>query len=964
MTKQELKVGILFSLTGTTSISERGQYQASLLAIRHINESGGINGKHLVAVVEDAASDPDVAYQKAKKMIISDQVTAIIGCYTAACRKKLIPILERHNILLFYPTINEGGEQHPNIFYSNSSPNQQLLDFIPWLIQNVGKSFYLLGSDYIYPREINRYIRLLVQSYGGSIYGEQYVALGNQIFDNQISEIRRMNPDILFSTLVGDSTIAYYQQHEKQGLHQVIASNVTAETEIEAIQSYGTTEHYSCFSYFNSINNERNRKFLTEFRRVYGTDTVSSVMESSYNSVFLLAEALKKTDTISTNSIRNALSGLSLEAPQGKIMVDSLNQHLWLNSRIGKVNKHGRFTLVWESKNLIAPIPFWEHALSDKTKDYSHDNHTDDRLKVKTMRHLPFLTRLKKALMWMPYPFAYFNEDDVLLETVHNGSPAILSFLQEWQGNHDRTERLDKTGVGLALKKSSSTYEVTKETGRKFNMSYVVAHYPVHEKKGGRRGVLRVCIPNNSAESIEHILKSIESIVHLCASMAEDDNEKIVLSEALYEITDQLPESLFILKEREIRFQNQMAIKLLERKRDLVNSVLEELSSVHEEELKNTDRIIRREDADESYEIKVRYNSSMYFVYFKAFPRQMNHFSLKDRRNLTTTDLIGTSEPFLKTIELARSASKMMANVLLLGESGTGKELFARAIHNESDRKDKPFVALNCGSISKELIHSELFGYVEGAFTGAKKGGNPGKFESANGGTLFLDEIGEMPLEFQTTLLRVLQEKEVVRVGGHKSIPVDVRIIAATNKDLFQEIAYNGSFRGDLYYRLNVFTIELVPLRERSEDVIELGHYYLTELSSEIGSPKKELSEEAIELLRKCNWPGNIRELSNVIERAFYLAEGSPIIKAEHLPQSIHSPVSGADKTDIVVDSLPAMRNIKEIKQKSNENEREFYIQTLIMNNGNISKTAKYLGISRTTLYRKLEKLHIQTGGA
>ncbi|OKL36678.1 transporter substrate-binding protein [Domibacillus mangrovi] len=962
MKKQELKVGILFSLTGTTSITERGQYQASLLAIRHINDSGGINGKTLVPMVEDAASDPDIAYQKAEKLIVSDQVTAIIGCYTAACRKKLIPILERYNILLFYPTINEGGEQHPNIFYSNSSPNQQLLDFIPWLIQNVGKSFYLLGSDYIYPREINRYVRLLVQFHGGSICGEEYVALGNQIFDNQISEIRRMNPDIIFSTLVGDSTISYYQQHDKQGLHQAIASNVTAETEIEAIVPNDTAEYYSCFSYFNSIENANNKRFLTEFKRIYGTDTVSSVMECTYNSVFLLAEALKKINTVSTDSIRSALSGLSFEAPQGKIMVDSLNQHVWLNSRIGKVNESGKFTILWESEDLIEPIPFLEHALSDEIK-YSGGSSNTQYIESKITRHLSHLSGLKKALAGIPYPFAYFDEDGVLLEIFnHDSSIMIPSFLRELHPG-DTVDRgaLDKTGIGRALKKDSFSYEVTDERDRKYNITYVMAGFPIKGNLKDRKGVLGVFIPNEDLVSTKLLLTSIESIVYLCADLADSKEEQLTITDALNGITDHPSESLFIIKEGNIRFQNQMAIELWKRKRHLVNSVLQELSSEREENMENGDRIIRREDADESYEIKVSYTNCMHFIYFKALPQQLSRFSLKVRSSLTTNDLIGSSELFLKTIELARSASQIQANTLLLGESGTGKEMFARVIHNESSRKDKPFVAVNCGAISKELINSELFGYVEGAFTGAKKGGSPGKFEIANGGTLFLDEIGEMPLELQTTLLRVLQEKEVVRVGGHKPIPLDVRIIAATNKDLFQEIAFNGSFRSDLYYRLNVFTIELTPLRERPEDIAKLSNHYLEEFSTLTGQ-KKELTEDTLTLMLKYNWPGNIRELCNIIERAFYLSAKSSIITPEHLPQVIVRDFQTIKVKSVEHDSILTINSINDIKHMSDENERKFYIRMLMNHKGNISKTAQHLGISRTTLYHKLKEYRIQTG--
>jgi sigma-54 dependent transcriptional regulator, acetoin dehydrogenase operon transcriptional activator AcoR len=964
MVKEELKVGILFSITGTTSITERGQYQACLLAIRHINESGGINGKLLIPIVEDGASDPDITCQKAEKLIVSDQVTAIIGCYTAACRKKVIPVLEKYNVLMFYPTINEGEEQHPNIFYSNSAPNQQLLDFIPWLIKNVGKSFYLLGSDYIYPRQINRYVRLLVQSHGGSIYGEHYVALGNQIFDNQISEIHKMKPDIIFSTLVGDSTISYYQQHEKQGLNQVIASNVTAETEIEAINPNGTVEYYSCFSYFSSIDSAHNRRFLSEFKRIYGTDTISSVIESSYNSVFLLAEALKKINTITTDSIRSALSGLSLDAPQGKIMVDQYNQHVWLNSRIGKLNEASRFTIVWESENLIAPIPFLDQALPDEVKNTRH-SHNVQYLESKITQHLPYLSGLKKALSRMPYPFFYFDEEGMLLEIFNDDSAMPPSFLHDLRpGDTVHRYALDKNGIGHTFGKNSTSYEAAIEKDGQSDIPYVAVRFPIIGKSKILKGVLSVYIPNEIPESIKLLLTSIEEIIHLCVNMADNKEDQLIMADALHELTDKQSEGLFIIKKGMIRFQNHTAAKLWEHKRDLVNSVIKDFSSKQEENLKDDDYVIRRKDENESYEIKVSCKNSMYFLSFKSLPSEISRFSLRERNRLTTDDLIGSSESFMKTIELARSASQIQANTLLLGESGTGKEMFARVIHNESSRRDKTFVAVNCGAISKDLINSELFGYVDGAFTGAKKGGSPGKFEIANGGTLFLDEIGEMPLELQTTLLRVLQEKEVVRVGGHKPIPLDVRIIAATNKILFQEIAFNGSFRSDLYYRLNVFTIDLIPLRKRSEDISELSQFYLAELSAQTGKQEKKLSKEALELMEKYNWPGNIRELNNVIERAFHLAGRSPIITPKNLPQEISQTFrsSKIKNTELLDDSILSISSINEIKQNSYENERKFYLQMLINHKGNISKTAQRLGISRTTLYQKLKEYHIHSG--
>ena len=224
-----------------------------------------------------------------------------------------------------------------------------------------------------------------------------------------------------------------------------------------------------------------------------------------------------------------------------------------------------------------------------------------------------------------------------------------------------------------------------------------------------------------------------------------------------------------------------------------------------------------------------------------------------------------------ETIEVARMAARSSSNVLIEGESGTGKELFAQAIHNASKRSAGPFVAVNCGAIPRELIASELFGYSEGAFTGAKKGGNPGKFELADGGTLFLDEIGDMPLEQQVALLRVIQEKSVSRIGSNQVIPVDVRIICATNKNLL-ELMQTGRFRQDLYYRLNVINLRILPLRERKEDIPVLFQHFLQQMNQE----GNQLSQQdVIEHLLSYDWPGNVRELQNVVERFVHL---------EHMP--------------------------------------------------------------------------------
>ncbi|WP_337382434.1 sigma 54-interacting transcriptional regulator [Desulfovibrio sp.] len=251
----------------------------------------------------------------------------------------------------------------------------------------------------------------------------------------------------------------------------------------------------------------------------------------------------------------------------------------------------------------------------------------------------------------------------------------------------------------------------------------------------------------------------------------------------------------------------------------------------------------------------------------------------------TFSSIIGESPSLQKAIELSKVASHSNITTLILGESGTGKELFAHAIHNASARKNAPFVVVNCGALPRDLIQSELFGYDPGAFTGAQKQGKPGKFELAEGGTIFLDEIGDMPLEAQINLLRVIQNKEVSRIGGKFSRPIDVRIIAATNKRLQQSVR-DGSFREDLFYRLSVLTIDVPPLRERQQDVMLLAESFLRAGVQAIHKPCRGFSAEVAEIFSRYPWPGNVRELENIVERSLNIARGDTI-EREDLPLSL-----------------------------------------------------------------------------
>ena len=238
---------------------------------------------------------------------------------------------------------------------------------------------------------------------------------------------------------------------------------------------------------------------------------------------------------------------------------------------------------------------------------------------------------------------------------------------------------------------------------------------------------------------------------------------------------------------------------------------------------------------------------------------------LSGQATYTFEQVIGKNEKFMKIVAYAKKIADSKSTVLITGESGTGKEVFAQAIHNYSIRKDEPFIAVNCGAIPRTLIESELFGYEDGAFTGAKKGGNAGKFEIAEGGTIFLDEIGEMPIDMQIKLLRVIEAGVITRIGSSIEIPIDVRIIAATNKNLKNEVE-NGNFRKDLYYRLNVLPIYLPPLRERREDIPEFINYYMEKTAEKLNKQAINISEEYMKYLIDYDWPGNVRELENVIE--------------------------------------------------------------------------------------------------
>ncbi|PKL78928.1 MAG: sigma-54-dependent Fis family transcriptional regulator [Ignavibacteriae bacterium HGW-Ignavibacteriae-4] len=344
---------------------------------------------------------------------------------------------------------------------------------------------------------------------------------------------------------------------------------------------------------------------------------------------------------------------------------------------------------------------------------------------------------------------------------------------------------------------------------------------------------------------------------------------------------------------------------------------------------------------EELQEVADRYKKLEHELrYYKKELRSMQ------KAKYSLTNIIGISPKIKETKDKLLRIAQSKSTVLIMGESGVGKELFAHAIHNASSRSEYPFIRLNCAAIPEALFESELFGYEEGAFTGAKKGGKAGKFELANGGTLFLDEIGDIPLFLQAKLLRVLQEKELDKVGSKKSSPIDVRIVAATNKNL-ESLVEKGLFRHDLYFRLNILNLIVPPLREREEDIPLLISHLLSTLNDELGVYKT-ISENVVELLTRYNWPGNVRELMNVIEKMLLNSEES-ILTIRDIPFYI-----------LQNDKTPQKTSDNEGLDNSLEKfEKETIQRILLLTNGNIKKSSEILQIPRPRLYRKIRKYNL-----
>jgi urea transport system substrate-binding protein len=356
-----VKVGILHSLTGTIAIAEKSVVDAEMLAIEEINKGGGVNGMKIEAVVEDGASDWPTFAEKARKLLERDKVAAVMGCYTSASRKAVLPVFEKLKGLLYYPTYYEGLEQSPNIIYTAQEATQSVIAAMEWLHKNKGKSFYMIGSDYIWPRTTIKIAKATLNRLGGKLAGEGYYPLGHIEFSSEINKIKAAKPDVILNCVVGGSNVAFFKQLNAAGItgkNQTVLSLAVSEEEVSGIGAENTADTLTCMGYFQSLKNPANEKFVKAFKAKYGANrVVGDTLECGYISVYLWKLAAEKAKSFDVEKVVAASSELPIDAPEGKVKLHKTNHHLWKHARIGAFQPDGQVNMLYES-GLIEPNPF------------------------------------------------------------------------------------------------------------------------------------------------------------------------------------------------------------------------------------------------------------------------------------------------------------------------------------------------------------------------------------------------------------------------------------------------------------------------------------------------------------------------------------------------------------------------------------------------------------------------------
>ena len=356
-----VKVGILHSLTGTIAIAEKSVVDAEMLAIEEINKAGGVMGQMIEPVIEDGASDWPTFAEKARKLIVRDKVAAVMGCYTSASRKAVLPVFEKDKGLLYYPTYYEGLEISPNIMYTAQEATQSVIAAMEWLFKNKGKSFYMIGSDYIWPRTTIKIAKATLTRLGGKLVGEGYYPLGHIEFSSEINKIRASKPDVVLNCVVGGSNVAFFKQLTAAGItgkNQTVLSLAVSEEEVSGIGADNTEGTLSCMGYFQSLKNAANDKFVKAFKAKYGANrVVGDTLECGYIAVYLWKMAAEKAKSFDVEKVVAASSDLAIDAPEGKVKFHKANHHLWKHARIGTFRRDGQVDMIYESP-LIEPNPF------------------------------------------------------------------------------------------------------------------------------------------------------------------------------------------------------------------------------------------------------------------------------------------------------------------------------------------------------------------------------------------------------------------------------------------------------------------------------------------------------------------------------------------------------------------------------------------------------------------------------
>jgi urea transport system substrate-binding protein len=367
VTDDKVTVGILHSVTGTMSISETGSVQAEKLAIDQINAMGGVLGRKIEYIQEDGASDWPTFAEKSRKLLVNDKVAAVFGCWTSASRKAVLPVFEQHNGMLYYPTFYEGLEESPNVIYTGQEATQQIIAGIDWIVKEKGaKTFYLLGSDYIWPRTSNKIARKHIEKLGLSVVGEEYYPLGHTQFNSVINKIKLKKPDVIYAIVVGGSNVAFYKQLKAAGIDMtkekpaLLTISVT-EDEIRGIGGENIVGAYAAMKYFQSLDNPNNKAFVKAFKDMWGQDIViGDVTQAAYLGPWLWKAAVEKAGSFDIDKIKAASPGIELTtAPEGYVRIHE-NHHLWSKTRVGLAQKDGQYKMVYETEELMEPDPFPE----------------------------------------------------------------------------------------------------------------------------------------------------------------------------------------------------------------------------------------------------------------------------------------------------------------------------------------------------------------------------------------------------------------------------------------------------------------------------------------------------------------------------------------------------------------------------------------------------------------------------